>query len=175
MHDAEIPPDATEQLLLYRKKLNQLAGEGKPFLLWLDNVSDRAQFDSLRPTASIHKLVITTRETFGHIPQRQVVKAKILLPPESAELLSATVKYRSPLDPRLRDEPAMVAALAELCSHLPLALQIVAALVTDEPDRPLAELVSELAHEEGRLNSLEYSPDFSVRAAFFLGSSQMRV
>ncbi|MBN7558923.1 tetratricopeptide repeat protein [Mycobacteroides abscessus] len=168
MHDAEIPPDATEQLLLYRKKLNQLAGEGKPFLLWLDNVSDRAQFDSLRPTASIHKLVITTRETFGHIPQRQVVKAKILLPPESAELLSATVKYRSPLDPRLRDEPAMVAALAELCSHLPLALQIVAALVTDEPDRPLAELVSELAHEEGRLNSLECSPDFSVRAAFFL-------
>ena len=51
---------------------------------------------------------------------------------------------------------------------MPLALQIVAALLADEPDRPIIELVEELASEEDRLNSLEYDTDLSVRAAFAL-------
>ncbi|WP_016887025.1 tetratricopeptide repeat protein [Mycobacteroides abscessus] len=168
VRDADIPLDYAEQLLMYRSRLNRLASESQPVLLWLDNVSDKAQFDSLQPTDLMHKLLLSTRETFGHVPQRQVIDLPVLSPSEASELLTATVKYRSPKDVRFEEEPAMGAAIATLCNHLPLALQIVVALATDEPDRPLAELVSELAHEESRLDSLEYSSDLSVRAAFSL-------
>ena len=58
--------------------------------------------------------------------------------------------------------PEATKRLTELCDHLPLALQIVAALLADEPDRPIVELVDELASEEDRLNSLDYDTDLSV-------------
>jgi hypothetical protein len=66
------------------------------------------------------------------------------------------------------EAPEATRRLAKLCDHLPLALQIIAALLADEPDRPIIELVDELASEEDRLNSLEYDTDLSVRAAFAL-------
>ena len=55
----------------------------------------------------------------------------------------------------------------------PLALQIVAALLADAPERPIAELATELASEEDRLNSLEYSTDLSVGAAFALSYTRL--
>ena len=48
-----------------------------------------------------------------------------------------------------------------------------AALLADEPDRPIVELVEELASEEDRLNSLEYDTDLSVRAAFALSYKRL--
>ena len=69
--DADIPADPLAQALLYQQCLNQLAVAGKSVLLWLDNASDRSQFDSLLSASPIHKVAITTRETFGHIPRRR--------------------------------------------------------------------------------------------------------
>jgi hypothetical protein len=71
------------------------------------------------------------------------------------------------------EAPEATRRLAKLCDHLPLALQIVAALLADEPDRPIVELVEELASEEDRLNSLEYDTDLSVRAAFALSYKRL--
>jgi tetratricopeptide (TPR) repeat protein len=116
---------------------------------------------------------VTTRETFGHIPKPQVVDLEVLSPDEAIELLTNAVRERIPGDRRLDETPKFARRTAELCDHLPLALQIVAALLADEPDRPISEVVDELASEEDRLNSLEYGSNLSVRAAFALSYKRL--
>ena len=173
VEDAEIAADPTEQAIQYQQRLNELAAEAKSVLLWLDNASDPSQFDPLRPASPIHRVAVTTRETFGHIPKPQVVDVDVMGSDESVELLISAVRARTPDDGRLTQAPQATLRLAELCDHLPLALQIVAALLADEPDRPIVELVEELASEEDRLNSLDYGTDLSVRAAFALSYKRL--
>ena len=76
--DEDIPPDPADQARLYHEVMNQLAAERKPVLVWLENVSDPAQLDPLRPASPVHKVAVTTRETFGHIPKRQVVEVDLM-------------------------------------------------------------------------------------------------
>ena len=173
IEDADIAADPAEQTIQYQQRLNELAAEGKSIFLWLDNASDRSQFDSLRPASPIHRVAVTTRETFGHIPKPQVVDVDVMSSDEAVELLISSARARNPTDGRLTQAPQATRRLAELCDHLPLALQIVAALLADEPDRPIVELVEELASEEDRLNSLEYDTDLSVRAVFALSYKRL--
>jgi tetratricopeptide (TPR) repeat protein len=164
----DIPPDdPADQARKYQEVMNQLAADHKPVLVWLDNVSERDQLDPLRPANPAHKLAVTTRETFGHIPRRQVVEVGLMSLEEAVMLLTASARDRNPEDRRF-DRVDAVEQLAILCDRLPLALQIVAALLADEPDRPIEEFVNELTSEEDRLNGLHYSGDLSVRAALAL-------
>ncbi len=171
--DEDIAADPAEQALQYHQRLSELAAQGKPVLLWLDNASDSSQFETLRPAGPIHKVAVTTRETFGNIPKSQVVELEVMSPDEAIEVLTSSVCERNPGDVRLEAAPEFARRIAELCDHLPLALQIVAALLADEPDRPTSEVVDELASEEDRLNGLDYSADFSVRAAFALSYKRL--
>lgn len=168
IEDDEVAADPTEQAIQYQQRLDDLAAEEKSVLLLLDNASDPSQFGPLRPASSVHRVAVTTRETFGSIPKPQVVDLDVMGSIEAVDLLISAVRTRNPDDGRLAQAPQATLRLAELCDHLPLALQIVAALLADEPERPIAELVEELASEEDRLNSLEYGPDLSVRSAFAL-------
>jgi Cdc6-like AAA superfamily ATPase len=61
----DIPANPGDQGTLYSQIIDQLAADGKPVLLWLDNVSDSSQFELLRPAGSVHRLVVTTREAFA--------------------------------------------------------------------------------------------------------------
>lgn len=173
IEDAEIAADPAEQAIQYQRRLNELAAEGESVLLWLDNASDPSQFDPLRPASSIHRVAVTTRETFGNIPKPQVVGVDVMGSDEAVELLISAVHARNPDDGRPTQDLQTALRLAELCDHLPLALQIVAALLADEPDRPIVELVEELASEEDRLNSLAYGTELSVRAAFALSYKRL--
>ena len=173
VEDAEIAADPAEQAIQYQQRLFELAAEGKSVLLWLDNASDPSQFEPIRPVSPIHRVAVTTRETFGRIPKPQVVDVDVMGSNEAVELLTSAVRTHNPDDGRLTQAPQVTLRLAELCDHLPLALQIVAALLADEPDRPIAELVEELASEEDRLNSLDYGTDLSVRAAFALSYKRL--
>lgn len=166
--DDDITADPAEQAIQYHQQLSSLAAEGKSILLWLDNASSSAQFDPLRPADTTHRVAVTTRETFGHVPKPQVVDLDVMSPKEAIEVLTTSMRQRNPGDTRIQQEPEAARRMAELCDHLPLALQIVAALLADEPDRPVSELVDELASEEDRLSSLEYGANLSVRAAFAL-------
>lgn len=171
--DDEIAADPAEQAIQYQQRLHDLAAEGKSVLLWLDNASDPSQFEPLWPGTPFHRVAVTTRETFGRIPKPQVVDVDVMGSNEAVELLISAVRTRNPDDGRLAQAPQVTLRLAELCDHLPLALQIVAALLADEPERPIAELVEELASEEDRLNSLDYGTDLSVRAAFALSYKRL--
>lgn len=173
VEDAEVAADPAEQAIQYQRRLDELAAEGKAVLLWLDNASDPSQFEPLRPGSPVHRVAVTTRETFGHIPKPQVVDLDVMVSDEAVELLNSAVRARNPDDGRLTEAPQVTLRLAELCDYLPLALQIVAALLADELDRPIVELVEELASEEDRLNSLDYGPDLSVRAAFSLSYKRL--
>jgi tetratricopeptide (TPR) repeat protein len=172
LDDDDIPPDPADQARTYQDVMNQLATDCKSVLLCLENVSERDQLDPLRPANPAHKVAVTTRETFGHIPNRQVVEVDLMSPEEAVMLLTASARDRNPDDRRF-DSVDAVERLAQLCDRLPLALQIVAALLADEPDRPIEELVSELASEEDRLNGLQYSGDLSVRAALALSYKRL--
>ena len=100
IEDADIAADPAEQAIQYQQRLNGLAAEGKPVLLWLDNASDRSQFDSLRPASPIHRVAVTTRETFGHIPKPQVVDVDVMSSDEAVELLISSARARNPADGR---------------------------------------------------------------------------
>lgn len=173
VEDAQIADDPAVQAIQYQQRLDELAAEEVSVLLWLDNASDPTQFEPLRPASPIHRVAVTTRETFGNIPKPQVVDVDLMGPDEAVELLACAVRARNPDENRLSRAPQAAARLAKHCDHLPLALQIVAALLADESDRPIAELVEELASEEDRLNSLDYGTDLSVRAAFALSYKRL--
>jgi hypothetical protein len=125
--DDDMPIDPSAQAIHYHRRLDDLAAQGTPVLLWLDNVSDRTQFESLRPASPIHRIAITTRETFGHIPTRLVVDIDVMSMQEAVSLLAASARDRNPTDTRFNEQGEACEQLAELCDRLPLALQIVAA------------------------------------------------
>jgi tetratricopeptide (TPR) repeat protein len=69
---------------------------------------------------------------------------------------------------RAEAEPEAVAALAEQCVRLPLALRVAAELAGTRPATSLAQLVGELADEQRRLQLLDPGgdPRTAVRAVF---------
>ncbi len=170
----DIPTDPQQRATMYHTVLDQLAGEGSPVLIWLDNVSTEDQFAPLRPASSIHKVVVTTRENFADVSGAHRLEVRVLDRETSVELLRTVVCGRNPGDQRFGPEHAHVLDLIELCDRLPLALQIVAALLADEPDRPVADLARDLAAEESRLDGLDYDRGrLSVRAALRLSYERL--
>jgi hypothetical protein len=170
--DAQIPDTSGDQVTLYHRVLDEMAAAGNPALIWLDNVSDRGQVEALIPSESLHRVVVTTRETFPRDADREVIDLDVLTIEEAVELLAASVQDRDE-DRRFDSDPEATRELAELCDRLPLALQIVAALLADEPLRAIREFVSELEEEEHRLDNLHYDDRLSVRAALTLSYKRL--
>lgn len=87
----------------------------------------------------------------------------MLTPDESVELLRRLVGAR-----QVDREPDAAARVAGWCSHLPLALRIVAERLAEEEYLPLAELADELADEYRRLDALASGDDelADVRTVF---------
>jgi tetratricopeptide (TPR) repeat protein len=115
-----------------------------------------------------HRALITSRNTLAALPEARLLDLHVLDPAAAVELLALGLRRRHPADTRVVADPAAAARLVELCGWLPLAVQIVAALLGDEPDRPLADLAAELADEGHRLRALDYGGRWAVRAAFDL-------
>lgn len=119
-------------------------------LLVVDNADDTDQVTRLLPTGAAHRVLITSRRALEELPGARRLEVDALTLDLAIELLGT----RRPGDPRLGADPAAAAELAHLCGHVPLALQIIAVLMADDPARPAAELVTELADEATRLQSL---------------------
>ena len=165
----QIPPTEVEQATAYHQVLDQLAGAGRPVLMVLDNVGDADQVADVLPRgAGGHRVLITSRDSMARLPQARLVDLHVLQPAEAVDLLAAGLYRRDRADRRVAADPAAAAQLVELCGQLPLAVQIVAALLADEPDRPLSEMVIDLTDEGHRLAGLDYDGRWAVRAAFDL-------
>lgn len=151
----------------FHTRLTELAAAGEAVLFIFDNVANIAQIDQVLSNDRVHRTVVTSRDTLSSIPAARIVEVAVLRPADAIQLVADAITRRLTSDNRLDDHVA-AHELVQLCGYLPLALQIVAALMADEPKRETREFVDELDAERTRLAGLEYDANWSVRAAFDL-------
>jgi tetratricopeptide (TPR) repeat protein len=155
-----VPADEDEASALLRSCL-----DGKLVLIVLDNAATAQQARPLLAASPGSATLITARDRLTSLAARNgaaLLTLEALPQPASAALLAQVIGQH-----RANAEPAEVAALSELCAHLPLALRIAAANLTTRPTWRLAEYVTKLAASD-RLTTLsvEGDPQTAVRAAF---------
>ncbi|MER5865382.1 hypothetical protein [Kitasatospora sp. NPDC002040] len=147
--DLPTPPGLGAKQQLYRS----LLATHEPVLIVADNAATPDQVTPLLPNDPRHRVLVTSRHLLTDrtlTPRHFVVDVL----PESVPLLT-----------ELAGPSEHHPALAELCGHLPLALRIAAALLTE---RSPEELVEDLTDAQERLTELDYGPDLAVRTAFDL-------
>ena len=163
-----IPEDEGQAAALLRTRL-----EGKRILLFLDNALDAQQVRPLLPAAPGCAAIVTTRDRMTGLIARDGAVAVVVRPlpdAEAAALLVASMGERGDGEP-----PAVVAELAGLCAHLPLALRIAAANLAARPSYRLADYVAALASGD-RLAGLAVPEDeqAAVRSAFELSCDTLK-
>jgi tetratricopeptide (TPR) repeat protein len=169
-----IPPGAEERAGLYRSRLAQVSG---PVLIIADNASFEAQVRPLLPGPGPHRVMVTSRHTLAGLGAR-LLDVAVLDDQASVALLDRALRAARPGDDRVSADRAGAARLAAVCGGLPLALQIVAALLKADPSRTVSEMADELADEVRRLEALRYddgggTSEPSVAAAFDLSYRQL--
>ncbi|NGO49372.1 tetratricopeptide repeat protein [Streptomyces ureilyticus] len=161
-----IPATADERAALYRSTLAERARERGAVLILADNASSPEQVRLLLPGNTRHRLLVTSRNKLPQLNAR-LLSLDELTPEEAYALLDRALRIADPSDSRVADGAEAAAELASRCGHLPLALQIAAALLVLDRDKPVAELVAELTEFRNRLTHLD-DGERSVRAAFDL-------
>lgn len=165
----DLPPTVEERAGLYRSALAQTA---EPMLVIADNASSEAQVRPLLPGAGPHKVLVTSRQNLTGLDAR-LIDITTLSDEEAIEVLDAALRIARPEDNRIGEDFGAATRIARVCSGLPLALRIVAALLKDDPTFSTIELADELAAGESRLERLTYDDGnelgpTSVAAAFEL-------
>lgn len=162
-----IPAGLDARAALYRSALAVRGRERGAVLILADNASSPAQVRPLLPGGGAgHRLLVTSRDRLPQLGARLLALDE-LTPEESYDLLDRALHIAHPGDSRVTDDPEEAERLAVRCGYLPLALQIVAALLVVDRDKPVAELTAELGASRDLLGHLD-DGERSVRAAFDL-------
>ncbi|WP_405906470.1 tetratricopeptide repeat protein [Streptomyces sp. NBC_00828] len=162
----DLPPTPDELASWYQSALARCSEQAGPVLVVADDASTAGQVLPLIPAHRGHRLLVTSRHTLG--AGGRLVDLGVLAPADSVALLRMALRHaRGDAETRVDDAPEPARQIAELCGHLPLALQICAALAADIPARPLTWLVQALHDAHRRLNRLQRE-ERGVRAAFDL-------
>ncbi|MBE8472704.1 tetratricopeptide repeat protein [Streptomyces sp. 3R004] len=161
-----IPATADERAALYRSTLDARARERGAVLVLADNASSPDQVRPLLPGDSRHHVLVTSRDRLPQLGARLLALDQ-LTPEEADELLDRALRIADPHDTRIADDRDSAEQLARICGYLPLALQIAAALLAEDPGMPVTELVAELVESRDRLDHLD-DGERNVRAAFEL-------
>ncbi|MFI2201779.1 tetratricopeptide repeat protein [Streptomyces sp. NPDC020192] len=140
VRDRDLPPTAQRQYDAYRLLL---AEQQNRMLLILDNASDPAQYLPLLPGTDRHRVLITSRDRPDSLPVR-LIDLETLDPDDSVALVTRALQDTDERDERVRCEPGALLELADLCGHLPLALQIAAGMLRRRRHRDIASLVAEI-------------------------------
>jgi DNA-binding SARP family transcriptional activator len=157
---AEIPVDETERAARYRSLL-----AGRRVLIVLDNAATVEQVRPLLPGHPDCRVVVTSRNSLAGLVARDGAHRLDL---DLLPLRDAVALLHELIDGRAETEAASLTELAEQCARLPLALRVAAELAVSRPTAPLADLVAELADQQGRLDLLDAGgdPHTAVRAVF---------
>lgn len=152
--ETAIPADLDGAIGLYRSRLH-----GRRLLIILDNARDAEQVRPLLPGTTTCGVLVTSRITMPSLTVREgahLIKLEVLPSTDAITLLSRVTNGHA-------DRPVL-AELATLCGHHPLALCVAAARPADE----LEDFLNDLRLE--RLTPLSDPDDHaaSVRAAFSL-------
>ncbi|WP_128434783.1 tetratricopeptide repeat protein [Streptomyces cyaneus] len=149
---AELPQAVARQYDAYRRLLSERQNRT---LLILDNASDPSQFLSLLPGTDHHRVLITSRDRPDALPIR-LIDLETLAGDDSAALVTRALRAADERDDRPAREPQALHELAELCGHLPLALQIAAAMLRRRRRRDIASLVAEIKRVGDTLAVLDH-------------------
>lgn len=147
----ELPPHRIGLEALFRSQLKTHGDERGAVLILLDNAADDAQFTPLLPADPRHRLLVTVR-TRPKTRDLAVLSLHLLAARDSRALLSATH------DPGENDE---LDELADLCGHLPLALDVVRARL-DREEHDAAPLLIALRPQRDRLGELGLDATFDL-------------
>jgi DNA-binding SARP family transcriptional activator len=155
-----IPADPEERAARYRSRL-----AGRRVLIVLDNASSADQVRPLLPGGPSCAVLITSRDALSGLIARDGVRRLVLDP---MPLGDATQLLQTLIGERAEADPTATRALAGCCARLPLALRIAAEFAARHPAKAIADVASELANENRRLDLLDAGgdPRAAVRAVF---------
>ncbi|MFF0198884.1 ATP-binding protein, partial [Streptomyces anulatus] len=157
-----LPPPGAGREALYRSQLNARQEKGQRLLVVADNASAIAQVQPLMPPGH-HGMLVTSRQRLTGLGRMRTVNR--LQPEDAVALLEAALKNNDPDDPRVGQDPEAAQRLVSACDYLPLALQITAALLAQDPGQPLSERADALGGAEGVLDGLD-DGERSLRTTF---------
>ncbi|WP_075825158.1 tetratricopeptide repeat protein [Streptomyces acidiscabies] len=152
----------------YRSQLDQWPDR---VLIFADNAASPEQVRPLLPADSRHRILITSRTAIPQLGAHHLPLGQ-LSPKAAVALLDQALRLANGTDLRITAEADAALELAGLCGYLPLALQIAAAQLVWDPNKPVAEAVSELRDQRTRLAFLD-DGERSVQAAFDLSYQRL--
>jgi tetratricopeptide (TPR) repeat protein/transcriptional regulator with XRE-family HTH domain len=147
----DIPAQDAERAARYRSLL-----AGRRMLVVLDNAATEAQIRPLLPGQAGVMVLVTSRDSLPGLVARDGARRLEL---EVLPTADAMALFRALIGERVDADPVAARTLTEQCARLPLALRVAAELAAARPQIPLAELASELACEERRLDLLDAGGD----------------
>ncbi|MEU5659972.1 tetratricopeptide repeat protein [Streptomyces sp. NPDC047737] len=157
-----LPSPGAGREALYRSQLHLRQKAGERLLVVADNASAVGQVQPLLPPGP-HGMLITSRHSLPGLGRLRTVNR--LQPEDAVALLEAALKSNDPGDVRVEEDPGSAERVALACGCLPLALQITAALLAQDPGQPLSERADALARTDGVLDGLN-DGERSLRAMF---------
>ncbi|NUR58499.1 MAG: tetratricopeptide repeat protein [Catenulispora sp.] len=146
--DHLLPATADGRLALYRAVISE-----KRALIVLDNVRHADQVRPLLPPSGPAQLLATSRNALASLVTIDFARTVSLQPlsaSESRDLLNLRLGPE-----RTSGREQAVAAIAEHCAHLPLALVVAAGRACVQPDIPLEDLAEQLGAVGGGLGALD--------------------
>ncbi|MFE9912924.1 ATP-binding protein [Streptomyces clavifer] len=157
-----LPPPGAGREVLYRSQLNARQEAGERLLVVADNASALAQVQPLLPPGH-HGMLVTSRHGLPGLGRIRTVNR--LQPEDAITLLKAALKKNDPDDVRVEEDPGAAERVVLACGCLPLALQITAALLAQDPGQPLSERAEALSQAADVLDGLSDGAR-SMRAMF---------
>jgi tetratricopeptide (TPR) repeat protein len=139
-----IPPDVEERAALYRQRL-----AGTKTLIVLDNAASESQVRPLLPGRTGCLVLITSRRRLKGLDDAHILALDVLPPTDAIALLRAVAGPE-----RIAADDPVLAEIAGLCGHLPLALRIAAALLRHRPTWTPEHLARLLRDQRQRIGAL---------------------
>ncbi|MEU6849001.1 tetratricopeptide repeat protein [Actinacidiphila alni] len=167
-------PAGDHRSRLLTAKLAEYAAAGRRILVVIDNVMRPELAKALLPAVGC--AVLTSRNALAEIPGQRIDLDE-LDRAAAVDMLDGELRLAHSDDTRVADQYEDAVAVARLCGELPLALHIIAALLTEDTARPLASMAEDLHAADTRLDELRYREDTrgerGVRAALDLSYRQL--
>ena len=169
VRDADLPVVPEEKIRAWHALQADLADQRRALLIVFDNAATAGQVAPLLPSPP-HRMLVTSRQSMSALPARRI-DVSTLSPDDSVALLDMALRLTRTGDDRVTAHQGDAGDLAELCGHLPLALQICAAMLRDEPGRPLRSLIADLRDARTRLERLQYNDVDPLGRALAIGAA----
>ncbi|GGS55809.1 tetratricopeptide repeat protein [Streptomyces cinerochromogenes] len=134
-----------ERSAQYRSRTRELARQGHPVLVVLDNAASREQVEMLLPPHPRNCTLVVGRRRLsgGGLTGARQHHVPVFDAEESVTFLQMALSRSRPGDERAADA-AGLRSLAEICGHLALALDLVAAELVSQPHTSPAALLARL-------------------------------